>query len=451
MEENMNIHTKIALIVGAFLLITATQVQAQTQTLKGCIPQLKNNELTLSGYDGFREKELGKAQCDSVGRFALSYPASYTGAAMLQAKGVQGVVLLLNHESFGLQWDNVQDVNSLKFTGSPENEAFAKGIAVNGEAEQKLAGLRYLLPKYDKNSAQHRWLQAEIAAQEKQFQGFINKLPASSYAAKYLKLRKFVADMFAASNRRDTTGLAQIEARFAQIAFADEAFWHSGLAVDLFTGFYQLLEGYGNETTISAKTNRATDVWVKALTNDAAKQQEMAEYCFKQLEKHNRIKSAEYLALAMLNGSGCQLDEKRMALFEQYRKMAEGNTAPDITLPDGRKLSELGSKYKLVVFGASWCPDCQKDYPSLVGSYKRIKDKYDMECVYVSLDTDKKACEEFYKEAPFMVSCDTKGWNGSTVKAYCVVATPTMYLLDKKLQIVKKIVTPQQLEAFMGK
>jgi len=31
-----------------------------------------------------------------------------------------------------------------------------------------------------------------------------------------------------------------------------------------------------------------------------------------------------------------------------------------------------------------------------------------------------------------------------------VVATPTLYLLDKKLQIVKKIVTPQQLEAFMA-
>jgi thiol-disulfide isomerase/thioredoxin len=434
------------LLIG---LLCAGMAQAQLPTLKGCIPQLKNNELTLSGYDGFREKELGKAQCDSVGRFALSYPASYTGAAMLQAKGVQGVVLLLNRETFGLQWDNVQDVNSLKFTGSPENEAFAKGIAVNGEAEQKLAGLRYLLPKYDKNSAQHRWLQAEIAAQEKHFQGFINKLPAGNYASKYLKLRKFVADMFAASNRRDTTGLAQIEARFAQIAFADEALWHSGLAVDLFTGFYQLLEGYGDETTISAKTNRATDVWVKALTNDAAKQQEMAEYCFKQLEKHNRIKSAEYLALAMLNGSGCQLDEKRTALFDQYRKMAEGHTAPDITLPDGKKLSELGHKYKLVAFGASWCPDCQRDYPSLVGSYKRIKAERDIECVYVSLDTDTAAYRAFFREAPFITICDTKGWSSPAVKEYCVVATPTIYLLDEKLRIVKRIMNPQQLENYM--
>jgi len=436
------------LLIG---LLCAGMVQAQLPTLKGCFPQLRGSDITLSGYEGFREKELNKAQCDSTGRFTLSYPASYTGAAMLQAKGAQGVVVLLNRESFGLQWDNVQDLNSLKFTGSTENEAFAKGIAVNGEAEQKLAGLRYLLPKYEEKSKQYQWLMKEIAVPEKQFQGFIDKLPAGSYASKYLALRKFVADMYAASKRKDTTGLARIEVGFAKLDFADEALWQSGLAVDLFTGFYQLLEGYADEATISAKTNRATDAWVKALTNDTIKQQEVAEYCFKQLEKHNRIKSAEYLALAMLNGQGCQLDEKRTALFEQYRKMAEGNTAPDITLPDGRKLSELGGKYKLVVFGTSWCPDCQKDYPSLVGSYKRIKDKCDLECVYVSLDMDKKACDDFYKEAPFMVSCDTKGWNGPTVKDYCVVATPTLYLLDKKLQIIKRIVTPQQLEGFVGK
>ena len=353
-------------------------VQAQVQTLKGCFPQLRGSDITLSGYDGFREKELSKAQCDSTGRFTLSYPASYTGAAMLQAKGAQGVVVLLNRENFGLQWDNVQDLNSLKFTGSPENEAFAKGIAVNGEAEQKLAGLRYLLPKYEEKSKQQQWLVKETGVQEKQFQGFIDKLPSGSYASKYLTIRKFVADMYAASTRKDTTGLARIEVGFAKLDFADEALWQSGLAVDLFTGFYQLLEGYGDEATISAKANRATDAWVKALTTNLPRQQEVAEYCFKQLEKKDLTQASEYLAKVMLNQSGCQLDEKRTELFEQYRKMAEGNTAPDITLPDGRKLSELSGKYKLVVFGASWCPDCQKDYPSLVGSYKRIKEKYDM-------------------------------------------------------------------------
>jgi len=447
----MNRHTKIGLIAGALLVITAVQVQAQVQTLKGCFPQLSGTVISLSGYDGFREKELSKAQCDSAGLFTLSYPASYTGAAMLQAKGAQGTIVLLNNEDVSLQWNNMQDINTLRFSGSTENEAFAKGIATNGEAEQKLAGLRYLLPKYEEKSKQNQWLMKEIAVQEKQFQGFIDKLPAGSYASKYLTLRKFVADMYAASKRRDTTGLAQIEVGFAKLDFADEALWHSGLAVDVFTGFYQLLEGYGDIETISRKSNSATNIWINALAQNPSRQQTVAEYCFKMLEKKGLTASSEYLAKAMLSESGCQLDKKSTALFEQYRKMAEGNTAPDIELPDGKKLSELGGKYKLVVFGASWCPDCQKDYPSLAGSYRRIKDKCDIECVYISLDTDKKVCEEFYKEAPFVVSCDTKGWNGPTVKDYCVVATPTLYLLDKKLQIIKRIVTPQQLEGFVGK
>jgi thiol-disulfide isomerase/thioredoxin len=438
----------IGLWVGLLIICTG-QGFGQTQTLKGSFTQLKATEITLSGYDGFREKELSKTRCDSTGRFTLSYPATYTGAAMLQVKGSPGVVVLLNRENFGMQWDNMQDMGTLRFTGSPENEALAKGIAANGDAEQKLSGLRYLLPRYGKNGPQYKWLQAEIAVQQRQFQLFADKLPAGSYAAKYLRLRKFVADMYAASNRRDTTGLAQMETHFAQLGFTDEALWHSGLTVDLFTGFYQLLEGYGNEQTITSKSDRATDAWIKALMNDRVKQQEVSEYCFKQLEKRNRIKSAEYLALAMLNQAGCQLDEKRTALFEQYRKMAEGNTAPDITLPDGRKLSELDNKYKLVVFGASWCPDCQKDYPSLVGSYKRGKSKCDITCVYVSLDTDTAAYRDFFREAPFTTMCDSKGWNSPAVKDYCVVATPTIYLLDEKLRIVKRITVPQQLETYM--
>ncbi len=434
----------------ALLVVCWTVLQLQAQTVSGNFPQLKGKEVKLMAFNGFVEKVLAKTQCDSLGRFQFNYPASYTGAALLQPEGARGAIVLLNHENLGLKWGNMQEINTLEISGSLENDAFAQGMAIHAEAEQKLSALRYLLSKYNKQSNQYTWLQAEIASQEKQFQGFVNQLSSRSYAASYLKMRKFVADMAAAFNRKDTTGLAQIESAFSQFDFATDAFWQSGLAIDVFTGIYTLMDSYQDVKIISEKSNQLTAIWIENLAQEPLRQQTVAEYCFKLLEKKGLTASSEYLAKSMLSKSACQLDKNTTMLFDQYRKMAEGNTAPDMDLPTGRKLSKLKGHYKLVVFGASWCPDCQNDYPSLVGTYKRIKDKYDVGGVYISLDTDKKAYQDFYKGAPFTTACDTDGWSSSMVKEFCVVATPTLYILDENLRILKKVSNAHQLEEFFA-
>lgn len=135
--------------------------------------------------------------------------------------------------------------------------------------------------------------------------------------------------------------------------------------------------------------------------------------------------------------------------------MGIGNTAPNISLEnkhDRTKLKDLkniNSNYKLVVFGSSWCPSCQTDFPKWKENYAALKEKYDLEIVYISIDTDKSAFDEYYKEAPFKVYCDTKGWETQAVKEYCVFATPTYFLLDKELKIVAKIKSPEHLQAWL--
>lgn len=423
--------------------------QLHSQTIKGSFPQLRGNGIVLMGYNGFKEKELSKTQCDSVGRFELSYPAGYTGAAVLQIKDGSSVIVLLNKENFSIEWENIQDMNSLRFTRSPDNDAFARGIAVNAEAEQKLAGLNYLLSQYEKYPGKHRWLKQEVAVQNNQFQDFIEQLPESSYAGYYLKIRKFLTDMAQAA-KKNNGQIPEYETGFKNMNFNDDRLWYSGLMNDLFAGIYQVLGSDKDSVKVNTSINNVTDAWMKTLNTNSMRQQEVAEYCFKLLEQHTLTGGAEYIAKTMLDQSACQLDEKKADLFEQYRKMAVGNTAPDIVLENGTRLSTLNHTYKLVVFGASWCPNCQTDYPSLVGLYKKIKNKQDIEVVYMSLDTDKKAYQDFYKEAPFITSCDTKGWEGKTVKEYHVVATPSYFLLDHDLKIVTKLKNPEHLKFFLS-
>jgi len=438
-------------LIPIFLFLAAGLAHAQMQTIQGGrSPQLRDKEIVLTGSEGFRETELAKTKCDSTGQFTLSYPSAYVGVARLQLQGATPVIVLLNKENFSMTWGNVQDVNTLQFTRSPENEAFAKGIAVHAAAEQLLTGLNYLLPQYKNQPEKYRWIEQEIAAQNKQFTDFIQQLPASSYAAFYLKMRKFLNEL-AQAVKKDNGQMPEYETGFKNLNFNDDKIWHSALMSDLFAGMYQLTGSYKDSAKGLASMNAMTDAWLKRLSANSMKQQEVAEYCFKMLEQHSLTAGSEYIATSMLGQSGCQLDQKKADLFEQYRKMALGNTAPDIVLENGTRLSKLPHAYKLVVFGASWCPDCQTDYPSLVGTYKRIKANLDIEIVYLSLDTDKKAYRDFYKEAPFVTACDTKGWAGKAVKDYHVIATPSYFLLNNELKIVAKLKNPQQLiEAVEG-
>jgi thiol-disulfide isomerase/thioredoxin len=439
------------------VLLIALITQCLTaQTIQGTFPQARKNEIVVKSYNGFDEKELTKTTTDSLGNFTIMYPKNYIGATLLQIKNAGSVIVLLNQENFEMQWQNLQDFNTLKFINSPENDAFAQGIKVNQEVEQKLAGLKYLLPLYKENKTNENWLQNEIKNQELVFDNFINSLPKESYVKKYLSYRKFLGDLQLTQERyKELNRVKQHEISFKKLDFASDDFWHSGLLKELLSSYYQVFELYQDKELITKSSIEANEVWLKALENQPTKQQEIAEFCFTLLEKKGLTSASEQIALAMLNKDNCQLTDKQTDLFEQYRKLAIGKIAPNIVFENvaymtkSKDLHNLPNKYKLVVFGASWCPNCQTDYPSLVGKYKKLKEKHDLEVIYISIDTDKKVFEEYYKETPFITFCDTKGWETQAAKDYHVFATPTYILLDKELKILSKIQSPEHLEAWL--
>lgn len=433
----------------ATLLLCYTAVaQAQMYSIRGAFPQLKGAEIVLKGYAGFAEKELARTLSDNNGNFTLTYAASYKGAALLQLQDAGNTIVLLNAENFGMQWTDIKDINTLSFSNSAENTAFINGVEKNTEVNNKLAGLNYLIELYQKEPERLQWLRREASIQKNKFELFVWQMPQNSYAAYYLRLRKFISDI-AHSVQTDTTMTEKQEAFFNQIDFADSRLWQSGLLADLLGSTYQQAAGQTDTGNAKLRINKITDVWIQKLATNTIKQQDVAEYCFKMLEQQGRMASAEHIAINMLGQTGCVLDEKRTNLFEQYRKMGIGNRAPDIKLQNGKQLSKLNNKYKLVVFGASWCQDCVRDYPTLVGVYKQLKAKHDLELLYVSLDNDKASFDAFYKEAPFLTWCDTKGWESEPAMLYHIVATPSYFVLDKDLKILAKLKSPREFDIYL--
>jgi thiol-disulfide isomerase/thioredoxin len=155
----------------------------------------------------------------------------------------------------------------------------------------------------------------------------------------------------------------------------------------------------------------------------------------------------------MLDAQNCEMDTKHKALFEQYRKMAVGKTADDIVFENATQtvtnLNSITTKYKLVVFGASWCNKCQEDIPKLKSYYQDWKTKYNLEIVLISLDSEKEKYTAFVKDFPWFSSSELKGWEAKAALDYCVFGTPTMYLLDANNTILLKPISEKQIQSWL--
>lgn len=437
-----------------FLFINGFSAVYGQYTIVGHVPGAVDKEIVLSGFKAKGNNTLGKAKTDAQGKFSLVYPAGYVGAALLEIKEAKSIILMLNKENFEMKWGNLDDFSSLIFEHSPENTNLSLGLSLYQNIEAKKAGLSYLIPLYADNPSRKQYFQKELKYQDQAFSVFLASLPKDSYVAYYIQLRKLISDMPMTASRY-VDRFPENEKQFNALDFGEEKLIHSALYKDLFEGYVQLIESYAGSDLdkLYVHLNSSIDLVIKSLKGKPELLQDMSQYLFNLLEKRSLFPAAQHLSLTMLDDSSCQLDVKHQALFEQYRKMAIGKTASDIVFSKQvkgyAKLSDIKNKYRLVVFGASWCDKCREELPKLKPYYDNWNKTDDLEIVFISLDQDETAFSNFTKEFPWVSSCDYKSWEGQTVNDYSVFATPTMYLLDTNQKILQKILSVNHLDTML--
>ena len=437
------------------ILFTLGCYAQEHYTLQGDFPKFPNSKYELKGYDGLQQNTLSTASSKEDGKFTLTYPKEYKGVAQLWMNGAYQILLFLNQENITLYWEDLTKRDNLQ-TNSKEYEAFLGGMKTFQDSEAKLAGLHYLVPLYAQDSLKQKLFIQELDAVSNTFPNYIKALPENLFVRQYLLTKGLIEQMPNTVKTYTWRAPAHVP-EFMAIDF--KMLKNSGLLKDIISGYTHLVERFPLDEVYEI-LNLAIDKVINELKDEPTLQQEIAQEWFTLLEQKSLFRSAEHLALKMLNDESCTLNDKSTALFEQYRKLAIGKTAPNIVfpsrrgVPEGRgvnqnNLKNINTKYKLVVFGSSTCPQCQTDYPKLKEKYTELKQKYNIEIVYISIDTDKTAFENYYKDAPFITYCDTKGWETQTAKDYHVFATPSYFLLDKDLKILAKLQSPYHLEAWL--
>ena len=158
------------------------------------------------------------------------------------------------------------------------------------------------------------------------------------------------------------------------------------------------------------------------------------------------MKKMLFLLLALLPAVGLRAQEQPAQdpdLLYATELLEAGARAPGFTLQDidGKsvKISDFRGKNVVLIFWATWCPDCRAEIPQLKQLYARTDPAG---TVFVSISFDRKfdaLCTYVKeKEVPGVQLFDPAGMKESTIgAAYGIKWIPSLYLIgpDGKVKL----------------
>jgi thiol-disulfide isomerase/thioredoxin len=448
----------ISLFCSAFL---------NAQSIRGNLSKLIKQPIKLEGFDGLKTYPISSSTIDEKGNFSLTYTKSDYGVGYLMSADDKPLFVILSGEDMELVGETLSYPESIKVTKGQENQWFEQYAQEHPRREQTLSAWVYLEKIYLLDSlfsVQERpasSIQTEKQRIKAEDAAFLAKLPKERYVSWFLPTRKLVSSVSTVAQYRSEEIPATITA-FRNLDYTDQRLYKSGLFKDAIESHFWLLENCGKSLdSMFIEMQYSIDAMMVKLVKDEKKLNEVTDFLFDLLERHSLFQASEHLALEVLNQTSCTIATDLANKLETYRTMKKGNIAPDLVfngeiLAPGytgsvipKKLSELKSNYTLVVFGASWCPKCTEEIPLLANNFAKWKQQ-DIEVVYVSLDVDEQQFKSFASIFPFVSVCDYQKWESEAVRSYHVFATPTMYLLDERREILLRPTSVGHLEAWVA-
>ncbi len=449
-----------------FLLFIYVCTYSQN-TITGIFTGLANQQIILVCFSGLNTYVIDSTQANEKGEFSLKFSKKDYGMAYLLSEDEKSfVVIIAENENLQLKGENFDFSETIEIQNGKQNLLFEQYASEHPRREQTLSAWDYLTKIYRKDSlfAVHEIPKKAIEKEKQRIKAedslFLASLPENSYVSYYLPLRKLVSSVSTIAQYRTEEIPATIQG-FREIDYTDKRIYKSGLLKETIESHFWLIENSGRSLdSIYIEMKTSIDIMVENLVANEQKLNEISEYLFKLLEKRSLFNASEYLSLKLLNEKSCTLNNDFSAQLESYRAMRKGNTAPNIefignvftpgyengSIP--KSLFDIVSQYTVVVFGASWCPQCPKELSQISRVYKKWKEQ-GVEVVFVSLDEDEKIFKSFAGVFPFISLCDYKKWESPIVKNYHVFATPTIYLLNNNREILLRPHSVKQLDSWV--
>lgn len=434
-------------------------------TIVGNFSSIKGQIIRLMGYQGTDALAIDSTVVNAVGDFELHYSDANLGMGYILTNENKPYIVVLEKNKVQLTGQTPADASTIVINNGEQNKLFVQYSVEHSKREQALSAWVYLKKLYGadtffKNQAISKLaIDNEIDRLNKVDNDFLKILPPNSFMNWYLPIRKLISDVEVVANTRPQEIPLTIKA-FRGIDYAHPQLYSSGLFSELLESQFWLIQNCGlDQGEKINEMNTSVDFILASVSKNEKLYNDFTNYLFQNFEKYNLFDASAYLATKALNQKEVILNNSLAFKLESYRTMKIGNTAPEIEFKGDvyvnrqlvnnmNRLSDIKAKYKLVVFGGSWCPQCKSETMLLNMRYDKWKAK-EVAVVMVSLDTDKKAFEDFASDFPYTIACDYKKWETQAAKDYHVTSSPNIFLLDSTNKIILRPSTISSLDSWL--
>ncbi len=176
----------------------------------------------------------------------------------------------------------------------------------------------------------------------------------------------------------------------------------------------------------------------RSLQKEFPDRKEIYEILYAVAMRSDAPKAAALAKEIAASGAEPQVKEAAAALLKKSERVGKPLDIK-FTALDGRKveLAKLKGKVVLIDFWATWCGPCVAEIPHIKETYAKLNPK-GFEVIGISLDDDKAALQAFVKQKqlPWPQHFESEKDENRFAKEYGVSSIPTMWLVDKKGNLV---------------
>jgi len=443
---------------GIILLFVLFQISLPAQySIQVKVDSMPTKKAYLFDYLGVNRNMIDSAMVTPDGRFTFTLPSNaHPGMYRIVVGPEQFWDIIFNREQIRMRTRFSSIIDSLQIIESKENKLLNTYMHFFLEVQRKSELLQRIAVLYPATDPFHMQVLKELAKvratdPEKITREIVEKNPGT-FIAGFLQL-ELSPKVPAEIEPKDELKYV-LDHFWENVNFADTSqMYGPGLANKVRTYFSLFPRAYSRENLEEGMKKGLDRLMSAAAVNDVLFQfllEDIAQWA----ERTDFDDFFSYLTENYLAQASCT-DEKKKGEFkdlvESYRKTSPGKQVPEIVIPRDNRgaliMSEIPSKYILIVFWASWCPHCNEMLPEL----KKLYDRYsrsDLEVVAISVDDKKKDWEDAIQRNRYswINYSELKGWDCSIAYDYGIRATPTMILIDRKKTVIAKPRNPEILQ-----